>query len=243
LKKGLLYIVLICFSVSAYAQKNPAKIRIDTSTVVQKKFDENNLENYRNDTAFKYEVIDKGPSLYAQIAEWFTRLLRKIFSWFFEDVEAPVGFLMPILKILPYIIAAIVLYLIVNFFLKINVRTLSRKKRNREIVHITNEEALLNSKDLPKLIQLAIEEQNYRLAIRYQYVLLLQQLSNKEMIVWEQQKTNEDYIREVQPKNIQIAFEEITRFYDFVWYGNFEIGYEEYLKGIQRIQKIKHRIT
>jgi hypothetical protein len=243
LKKGLLYIVLICLFVSAYAQEKPTEIGIDTTAIVQKKFDENNLKNYRNDNAFKYEVIDKGPSLYAQIAEWFNRLLRKIFSWFFEDVETPVGFLMPIFKMLPYIIAAIVLYLIVNFFLKINVRTLSSGKRNKEIVHIANEEALLNSKDLPKLIQLAIEEQNYRLAIRYQYVLLLQQLSNKEIIVWEQQKTNEDYIKEVQHKNIQTAFEEITRFYDFVWYGNFEIGYEEYLKGVQRIQKIKHTIT
>jgi hypothetical protein len=170
-------------------------------------------------------------------------VFRKILSWFFDDIEVPFDFLISVLKMLPYIISVIVLYLIVRFFLKVNSRSIISGNTNKEIVHIANEEELLNSKDLPRLIGLAIDEENYRLAIRYQYVLLLQQLSDKEIIVWEPQKTNKDYIKEVQHKKIQVAFEEITRFYDFVWYGNFEINSEEYQKGIQSIQKITHTIT
>ena len=115
-------------------------------------------------------------------------------------------------------------------------------KRNKEIVHIKDEEELLSSKDLPRLIALAIAEENYRLATRYQYVLLLQQLSEKEIIVWEQQKTNEDYIKEVHHKKIHTEFEDITRFYDFVWYGSFEINKEEYVKGIESIAAIERKI-
>ena len=150
---------------------------------------------------------------------------------------------MVFLKALPYIIGVLVLYLIINFFLKVNSRNLISGKTNKEIVQIEDEEALLQSKDLPNLIALAISEENYRLATRYQYVLLLQQLSNKELIVWEQQKTNEDYIKEVKTKNIHTEFEEITRFYDFVWYGNFEINQQEYLKGIESIQQIAQKIN
>ena len=227
---------------SVSAQDQEHSVAIDSTVVVQKQFDNENLESYRSDADFNYEILDEGPSLYAQITDWFTRVFRKILSWFFDDVEVPFGFLASLLVILPYIILGIVLYLIVSFFLKVNARNMLSGKRNKEIVHIKDEEELLSSKDLPRLIALAIAEENYRLATRYQYVLLLQQLSEKEIIVWEQQKTNEDYIKEVHHKKIHTEFEDITRFYDFVWYGSFEINKEEYVKGIESIAAIERKI-
>lgn len=242
MKNIVVYIVLFFTFLGVSAQEKTTKVHIDTTTIVQKKFDEKNIDTYKNDKAFNYDVVDDGPSLYEQVTEWITRILRKVMSWFFDDVETPVGFLLSFLKILPYIIGVIVVYLIVNFFLKVNSRNLLNGQNNKEIVHIEDEEELLNSKDLPRLIELAIAEENYRLATRYQYVLLLQQLSNKELIIWEQQKTNEDYIKEVQHKNIHTEFEEITRFYDFVWYGNFDVNYHEYQKGIESIDHIAQKI-
>jgi hypothetical protein len=243
LKKIGLYIILFFTFFGLSAQEKSAEVKIDNTTIVKKQFDTSSIDRYKNDSAFNYDVVDDGPSLYEQVTAWFNRVLRKILSWFFDDIETPMGFLMVFLKALPYIIGVIVLYLIINFFLKVNSRNLISGKTNKEVVHIEDEEALLQSKDLPNLIALAISEENYRLATRYQYVLLLQQLSNKELIVWEQQKTNEDYIKEVKTKNIHTEFEEITRFYDFVWYGNFEINQQEYLKGIESIQQIAQKIN
>ena len=243
MKKLGLYIILLFTFFGLSAQEKSTEVKIDTTTIVKKQFDSSSIDRYKNDSAFNYEVVDSGPSLYEQVTAWFNRLFRKILSWFFDDIETPMGFLMVFLKALPYIIGVLVLYLIINFFLKVNSRNLISGKTNKEIVQIEDEEALLQSKDLPNLIALAISEENYRLATRYQYVLLLQQLSNKELIVWEQQKTNEDYIKEVKTKNIHTEFEEITRFYDFVWYGNFEINQQEYLKGIESIQQIAQKIN
>ncbi len=227
---------------SVSAQEKGHGVAIDTTAIEQKQFDQSNIESYKNDSTFNYEIVDEGPSLYAQIGDWFNRVFRRVLSWFFDDVDVPFSFLTSFLVILPYIIAAIVLYLIVSFFLNVNARNMLSGKRNKEIVHIKDEEELLSSKDLPRLIALAIAEENYRLATRYQYVLLLQQLSEKEIIVWEQQKTNEDYIKEVHHKKIHTEFEDITRFYDFVWYGNFEINKLEYLKGIESITAIERKI-
>ncbi len=241
-KKKLLYIVLMCSFFSARAQEKLHSVAIDSTAIVKKQFNQTNIENYRNDGTFNYEIVDEGPSLYEQIVDWFNRVFRKILSWFFDDVEVPFGFLISFFKMLPYIILAIVLYLIVNFFLKVNARNIITGKRNKEIVHLKDDEELLSSKDLPGLIALAIAEENYRLAIRYQYLSVLQQLSEKEIIVWEQQKTNEDYLKEVHHKNIHTEFEEITRFYDFVWYGSFEINKVEYLKGIESITAIEGKI-
>ena len=241
MKNCLLYIVLLCFSLGISAQEISNKVTIDTTLVVKKQFDKTKMDAYKNQKAFNYSEEDT-TSWYQQIADWLDRVYRKILSWFFDDIDAPVGFLKTFLTLLPYIIAVIVLYLIINFFLKVNSRSIISGKTNKEIVHIEDDEELLNSKDLPNLISNAIEAENYRLATRYQYVLLLQQLSNKELIIWEQQKTNEDYIKEVKSKNIHTEFEEITRFYDFVWYGNFKINAEEYANGIKNIQKIKEII-
>lgn len=227
-------------SVSAQDQKQT--VAIDSMAIVQKQFDQTTIESYKNNGSFNYEIVDEGPSFYEQIVEWFNRVFRKILSWFFDDVEVPFGFLTSLFEMLPYIILVIVLYLIINFFLKVNARNIISGKRNKEIVHLKEDEELLSSKDLPRLIALAIAEEKYRLATRYQYLLLLQQLSEKEIIVWEQQKTNEDYIKEVYHKNIHTEFEEITRFYDFVWYGSFEINKVEYLKGIENITEIERKI-
>jgi len=243
LKRRFLYIILFFSFFNVSAQKVSKEVAIDTTRIVEKKFEETNIKDYRNDNDFVYDVVDEGPSVFEQIYDWIDRVLRKMLSWVFDDVEAPVGFLLSLLMMLPYIIAVIVLYLIINFFLKVNARNIISGKRNKEIVHLKDDEELLSSKDLPRLIALAISEENYRLAIRYQYLLVLQQLSEKEIIIWEQQKTNEDYSKEVHHKNIHTEFEEITRFYDFVWYGNFEISKESYLKGIENITEIKRKIT
>lgn len=243
MKIRFLYIIFLSSFLGGFAQESPKKIKVDTTQIEKRNFNEEQLKAYKSLKDFQYEIEDLGPSLYEQITAWFKRILRKFFSWFFDDVDTPVGFMLSFFTVLPYIIAVIVLYLIINFFLNINARNLMNGQSNREIVHLEDEEELLQSKDLPRLIALAIKEKNYRLATRYQYLLLLQKLSKNELIVWEQQKTNEDYIKEVSAKNIHTEFEEITRFYDFVWYGNFEINAVVYEKGIATIQSLTQKLT
>lgn len=241
MKKYILYII-ICCSVFRVSSQELKEIKVDSTTIVKKQFDADKIETYKNDDAFNYKTKDLEPTFYEQFKDWLNRVLKKIFSWFFDDVETPVGFAFSFLSALPYIIAVIVLYLIINFFLKVNVRGIVSGRTNKNVVRIEDDEELLKSEDLPKLIKIALEEKDYRLAVRYQYVLLLQQLSNKEIIRWEQQKTNEDYIKEVQKKNIHKEFESITRFYDFVWYGNFIINKEEYQKGTEIFNQIAFKI-
>ncbi len=242
MKKNFLYIVLFFIISGISGQEKFPEVKIDTTSIIKKQFDKNSIEDYKNDAIFDYSVNTSGPSLYEQISNWLNRVLQKILSWFFDDIEAPFGFIKSFLKLLPYIIAVVVLYLIINFFLKINSRNIISGKSNKEIVHLQVDEELLHSKDLPTLIHAAVASKNYRLATRYQYVLLLQKLSNKELIVWEQQKTNEDYSKELQDKNIHVEFDKITQLYDYVWYGNFEINDKQYLKGMENVQKIEHKI-
>jgi len=95
-------------------------------------------------------------------------------------------------------------------------------------IHLSEDENLLKNANFEELIAKAINDQNYRLAIRYFYLKILKQLTEIELIKWEIQKTNEDYIKELSEKRIKEKFKSITRLYDFVWYGNFKINESQF---------------
>ena len=123
------------------------------------------------------------------------------------------------------------LFLTIKFFLKVNARNIIEGKNSKSTVSLSYEEELIRDKDLPKLIQAAINDENYKLAIRYYYLLLLKNLSEKELISWQQEKTNEDYIKEIALSNhLNNDFKKLTYLYDYVWYGEFLIDQEKFLQ-------------
>lgn len=218
-------------SVSAFAQTDSLQVKNDKSSIVQKKFDSNNLEKYKRDKDFNYQEdeVKADPSFLERLFNWLIRQLSRFLEWIF-GVKYAKGILGTILSALPYIIAGIVLFLLLKFFLKINSNSIVTISNNKSIVSITEEEELIKTKDILKLIQQAITNKNYRLAVRYYYLNILKQLEKNNFITWEQQKTNEDYIKEIKQQNIQNSFVNLTRLYDFVWYGNFKINQTEFVR-------------
>ena len=68
--------------------------------------------------------------------------------------------------------------------------------------------------------------------------MVLKKLSAKEIIEWEAQKTNEDYSNEVTDKLIKKQFKTITRIYDFIWYGSFEVNEKLYRRAEKEFKHI-----
>jgi len=229
LKYFILYIGIIFFTVGVFAQQDSLKIHYDTGEIQQRKFSTDNLEKYKSDADFNYEVKKRKISLLERIWDWFKRVFLKFLSWLFGN-KAAAGILAVIVKILPYLIAAIVLFLLLKFFLKVDMNTIISGKTEKAMVSLTDEEELIKNEDLSVLIQKAIGQKNYRLAIRYYYLLILQKLSKHEIIDWQQQKTNEDYIKEIKEELLKNKFASSTYLYDFVWYGNFAINEPEFAK-------------
>lgn len=71
---------------------------------------------------------------------------------------------------------------------------------------------------------------NYRLAVRFLYLQLLQRLTAAAAIEFAVDKTNTEYLRELNGKPYKETVAELTRYYDYVWYGEFEIDAEQYTK-------------
>lgn len=225
-----------------YSQSEENLVQYDDEFIEQKKFDAKKIEVYKQQEDFIYVVEKREPTIIEKAWNWFKRTIKRILSYFFDDITPAVGFLGWLLRVLPYAIAGLVLFFLIKFFLKVNARNIIEGKTAKSIVNLSDEEELIRDKDLPSLIQKAISDKNYQLAVRYYYLLLLKKLSEKELISWQQEKTNEDYIKELSSTKLNNDFEQLTYLYDYVWYGEFLIDEVAFVQAETNFKKIIGKI-
>ena len=240
--KNLIYISFLCFTITLFSQEKITGIRIDSSQVIQKKFDQKVLESFKTQEDFNYSIAPNEANVFERIWAWLGRVVKRILSFIFDDIGPAVGVLAAIVKAIPWIVLGLLLFFILKFFLKLNTRNATDVLETIPSIQLTNDEELINNMQLNELIAQAIQVKDYRLAVRFHYLLILQKLTDKELIVWQQEKTNEDFIREVAKLKIASDFIEITQLYDFVWYGNFEINEPEFLKATTLFNTLKNKI-
>ena len=227
---GLL-VLFGCFCCATLtAQNDTLTVRLDTASIVQKTINQCDLEAFRNNPDFDYEVVkNTAPDWWIAFKNWMSNVLIRFFEWLF-GVEKAVGALNTFLKILPYLLLAVLIFILIKFFLNVNARSISHNRKNQPLVTLSEEEHIIKNEDIQKLIQQALADKNYRLAIRYYYLYSLRLMNEKELIVWELQKTNADYNRELEKTDLKKPFAQITRLYEYIWYGDFPIDQSKFLK-------------
>lgn len=78
------------------------------------------------------------------------------------------------------------------------------------------------------LAQQAAATGNFRLAVRYQYLYILQRMGEKRLVQLLPQKTNDQYLDEVRNLPLKNEFATLTLQYEYIWYGEFAITHEQY---------------
>ncbi|MFK7782836.1 DUF4129 domain-containing protein [Psychroserpens sp.] len=220
-----LFCILFCAQFT-FAQDKGSGVTYDDTELEIREISENDLETYKNDKAFNY--IENEPEdnflvrAYNTLVNWISNIIREIVEAIFGVGEAQ-GLLYFLFNILPYLILAVLVFFLIRFFLKVNSRTMITGKKAAPSFQFTEEEQIIKNENINALINDAISQGNYRLAIRYYYLLSLKYLTEKDIITWQQEKTNEDYISEIQSESIKSNFINITRIYDYVWYGEFNV--------------------
>ncbi len=225
--------LLSCFfvlcAINLYAQKDSTAVIYDTAPLEVRKIDDEDLRKYQDDEAFDYEVTEAEHTWWDDFTTWLSNFFRRIFEGIF-GVEKAAGLFVSFLRILPYLLLGILIFVLIRFFLKVNARALLQAKKEQSAVGLSEEEHLIKNEDLQQLVQKALADKNYRLAIRYYYLFLLKLMGEKKLIIWELQKTNDDYIQEIKNTELQQPFRIITRLYDYIWYGDFPIDACKYYK-------------
>lgn len=103
-------------------------------------------------------------------------------------------------------------------------------KTSRQAIPEAEEEIISAESDFDNLIKQALQSNNYRQAIRYQYLKTLHKLADKHFIELAKDKTNFQYVREIRNPVFQNDFASLTLNYEYVWYGEFMIDRNTYQK-------------
>ena len=236
---GFFFVVQI-----AIAQQTEQPILYDDSEIEKQVISEDDLKKYKADEDFNYVEIEAEETFLDRAIRWLRNILRKFWEAIF-GVGSASGFLYFIFRILPYILLGFLIYMLIRFFLRVNSNRLITNTKEQGEIAITEEEQIIKNEDIPSLIKNAISQKNFRLAIRYYYLLSLKYLKDNKSIKWEPQKTNEDYIKEINTNDLKNSFKNITRIYDYVWYGEFgvdEIKFEALKQPFENLNNtiIKH---
>ena len=127
------------------------------------------------------------------------------------------------------VVILFVLFIIYRLFLADGAfKRKSKSAKNTEAE--VEEEVITRQSDFDALIRIALQNGNYRQAVRYQYLRTLHSLANKNFVELAPDKTNFQYVHEIKNRNHQQDFAALTLHYEYVWYGEFNIEKNIYQK-------------
>ncbi len=230
-----IYISLLCllFFTAANGQETTASATDSTSSddaVVDTSLYFNNLtlsadsvESWKNQKAFAY-AKDLDSLLKARQKAMEKRSEVSPPSWLDKFLSS--GYIRVILWALAI---AFVLFVLYSLFLSDGVFKRSSRS-NAGLAPLVEEEIITPETDLDHLISQSVQAGNYRQAVRYQYLRTLHKLADKNLVELAKDKTNYQYVHEIQSQVIRNEFATLTLSYEYVWYGEFMIDAVLYKK-------------
>ncbi len=126
-----------------------------------------------------------------------------------------------ILRVVSYVLIVSIIFMLLYYLVKnISIDGFKVKKNTLQADKFTAPLEDIEHLDIEGLLQRAIREGNFKLAVRLYYLDLLKKLNENKIIVWKKDKTNRDYLTELFLKDYY--FEEVKKLtlaYEQVWYG------------------------
>jgi hypothetical protein len=143
----------------------------------------------------------------------------------FDPPSVNLDFLTPILWILGIGFVGFILY---TLFLRDGAFRKSTKKAPAS--EEEQPEEVKPGSDMDRMIRQALQNKNYRLAIRYQYLNCLYKLVERGLVQFAVDKTNYQYVSELTNAQLRNEFAKLTLHYEYAWYGEFDIDEPLYQK-------------
>lgn len=217
---GLLFLMLLSdYSLFAQGVEKAAPWD-DDGPVEYREPDYERIENFKNNPDYVYDRDGQRPG-------WFSRILSLLLSKLFQQVEDSHWFRYVLLGCLVLAFTFFVLRLlnvpIVSFI------TFARSGHGDELFEAAQAD-LSSDTALENLLALYRKNGAYREAVRVLYLIYLKKLDRKGEIRLREFKTNKEYAREIRDVVLRDQFSSLVKVYDYVWFGQFNPGEEQYKK-------------
>lgn len=196
--------------------------RPDTFYHVKRQFDDDYRRRYQSDD---YDYGIKPPK---------KGLFQKFLEWLFgpsDSVSKPSNagiYVVWIIRVLVFIIILYAVYAIVSILLGKKGNWLFAVDDKKRVLTFQISEENIHEDDFKALYEQSVKNGNFRMAIRYRYLMLLQMLVIKGVIKYHKDKTNSDYYYEIKDKKLSSAFSYVSYIYEHVWYGGFDFEMQEF---------------
>lgn len=202
-------------------------VNTDTVHLAGLQFEQDFKEKYIGNNEFNYERTYGGRNLWDKIKEFINNLLRNLLG--LDKLKKINLYSDYIIKGVFVLIFLAVGYIIVRLIMNHKGRWFFEKE-NKTVVEINydNVEQHIHEADFESMIRQTELAGNTRQSIRLYYLWLLKTLTQKEIIVWNAEKTNADYTREIANEIVKKEFGYLSYLYNYIWYGEFSINDSEY---------------
>ncbi len=246
MKKAIFILFLFLFCGKAYLQEQDTTSRIqeikydNRSNLSPVEFEKDKIERYKADEEFDYINATEKDNWWTRFKKWVSARYNDFINWLFGDYEAN-SILSFFISILPFLLLLTLLGLIAWLFSRLNPGGKILETPKSSEVYISEEEELVKNEDLSKLMKEAVQNGEFRLAVRYYYLNELRKLDELHLIEYAFQKTNKDYQDEIKDEKIRKHFTEISKVYEFIWYGSFQVSETDFLlaeKGFSRMDDL-----
>lgn len=115
-------------------------------------------------------------------------------------------------------------------------------RSNKDLQPYTLFQNDINNISFDDEIEKAVNNADYRLATRLQYLQALKKLSDKQHINWQLNKTNNDYLLETARKPFNDSFTGLTFNFEHIWYGGKQISKEHFVKMSEKFQQFNKQL-
>jgi len=203
------------------AVRDAAGVPADASAVLPRTVPPEKLEKFRQDPDFRY---DRENVAVLSIWDWIAAWLRNRFGDAFKRFDDAI-----VRKVVNYAIYGIVVMTLMYVVIKLfgaDLRGVFFTPKKRVLSDAAVED--MEQVDFEALIAQFMEKRDYRRVVRLMYNKTLKELSALNLIRWKIDKTNGEYCAELAGSPLLHDFTELTRIFEYIWYGNFDLSADSF---------------
>ena len=196
--------------------------RTDSLNIKVRGFSEETLNQLKADESLHYK---EAPTVAESLWDRLIMLLQQFFDSLFRSATTTDWG-----RVFSYAIGIVILIVVIMLILRVNAFQIFYSGHGARTMRYDVLDENIHEMDFEKLIQEAIALNDYRKAIRLLFLNALKILSDKQLVHWEQGKTNHDYLRELTVEDVKTGFNELNFYFEHAWYGNFAISQSTFTK-------------
>ena len=203
----------------------------DTSKVQVRQPNPEEQEKLFDNSDYKYDRVGPSPKTWwDRFKEWLWRMIDEIFS----TDGGQIG-----LTIFQYVLISAVIVIIILLVLKNDIRAVFYGKSSSVAIDFKEFDEDIHKINFEELIADAISKNDYRKAVRLHFLKLLKELTDKNLITWQIDKTNNDYSMELSNSKFSSQFKELALMYEYIWYGDFQLDEHNFKSSINKFKEFK----